>query len=467
MKKFALLFALAALLASCIFESDDDGVNSWLASHSMPDNYKLQVLNIENLKPISVEKFWYDQPRQANDSLYVTLGRSSNVSQNLFLEFGYAASDEFIEELNSSDSVTSSLSLYWYKKLYKSKHFPEDSLPIEETLNLSFSWKLDYIEKKKALDSIADTKDSAWLESLKSWEPDGSADTSVEVSYDGKDSLFLLPLPEALVKEMKKMTYGVHLQLKISAPEANHMLRFYSGASSGYPMALALMTDTTILNPAPSPFRVANYAQDMEECSECPILHGAVRDSLVVELPAEPILNAIDEFYKEDTLVVKGNGYDVRQAVILARLTMARDDSKGNSEFGLPIQVVVSSYADSADTVIRELESYRLNKDEILEDGHQNLVFTPGDSLRLQITNGFGELLNKGDKDGSIKFIVKMGFPLLDANDTAYSVTSVSESDTNNTTFFTELDYARYDFSTSVENPMSLKLWLASKRGGK
>lgn len=471
MKKLGLLFACAAILTSCIFESDSTGVNSWLSSHSMPDNYKLQVLNVENLKPLSVTKAWNGTPRLILDSLPVALGRSNNVAQDMFLDIAFAVGSKFADSLKVEETtVTSTLSMPWYEFLYKTKHFPKDSLPIEDSLKLSFSWKLDFGNKAKFLDSITRISDSKWLESLKEWEADGSADTAVALSYTGESDKqwTLIPVPEALVKALREVKYAVHLQLRVSAPEAKHMFRFYSDSSSRFPARprFNLYADTVALS-SPTPFRVANIAVDKEECSDCPILHGAVRDSLVVRLPAEPILKAMDEFYDGDTLAVKGDGYDVRQAVILARLTMSRDDSQGGNEFGLPIQVVVSSYADSADTVMRLGESYRLNHDEILAEGHQNLVFHPGNSLSLQLSNGVGKLLNKGDKDGYFDFVVKMGFPLLDVNDTAYSSVIVTESDSTNKTFFTELDYARYDFSTSMENPMSLKLWLASKRGGK
>jgi hypothetical protein len=158
---------------------------------------------------------------------------------------------------------------------------------------------------------------------------------------------------------------------------------------------------------------------------------------------------------------------------------MARDDSKGQNELGLPIQVVVGSYVDSADKVIRRMENYRLNDNVILDRGHQNLVFHEGDSLTLQLTYGFRDFVNKAGDGRTMKFMMRMGFPFLQEKDTTYNnkfikndttlvyndkSVSMSKGDTLRL-FYSYFDYARYDFSTSLDNPMSLKLWLASKRG--
>ena len=158
---------------------------------------------------------------------------------------------------------------------------------------------------------------------------------------------------------------------------------------------------------------------------------------------------------------------------------MARDDSKGSNEFGYPIQVVVGSYVDSADGQIRRMENYRLNDDLILEEGHQNLIFHKGDSLSLQLTYGMRDFLNKASDGRSMKFIMRLGYPFLQEKDTTYSDYVKTWKDTIKTAkgdsivsrkdtvslFFSYLDYARYDFTESFEKPMTLKLWLASKRG--
>ncbi|MCF0220989.1 MAG: hypothetical protein HUK19_01710 [Fibrobacter sp.] len=455
MKKLGLLFAFAVLMTSCIFDSDDAGVGSWLSSHGMPENYKVHVFNIDNIKPSSVELGLNTEPRLI-DSMEFYLGQSGGVSYDMYMDIAFSEGDAFVKNLNSSDSAVTAVSLFWFWKLYNNKNFPADSLPIKESMNVNVSWKIDFSDKKKFLDSLAKVKDSVWLESLKDWKPDGSADTVVEMSFEKGDSSTVIYLPSALTEALKKMTYAVRLQLKISAPKAEHLYRFF-GLESNYKPFFGLIADSSAVHP---PYRAANVLEYDDDCGNC--LHGGTRDSLVLSIPAEQILPAIQNFYNSYPLENKGEGYDVRQTVMLAQLTMARDDGAANntSEFGLPIQVVVGSFVDSADTEIRKMESYRLNKDLILEDGHQNLVYHDGDSLSLQITGGLRELVNK-EKD-SLRIVVKLGYPFLQEKDSTYA-DYVSDGDTNYV-FMGYFDHGRYDFSKAVESPMSLKLWMSSKR---
>jgi hypothetical protein len=74
------------------------------------------------------------------------------------------------------------------------------------------------------------------------------------------------------------------------------------------------------------------------------------------------------------------------------------------------------------------------------------------------------DFVNKAGDGRSMKFIMRLGYPFLQEKDTTYSDYRTVEGDTVRL-YFSYFDYARYDFSTSMENPMSLKLWLASKRG--
>jgi hypothetical protein len=115
---------------------------------------------------------------------------------------------------------------------------------------------------------------------------------------------------------------------------------------------------------------------------------------------------------------------------------------------------------------IRRLESYLLNNEVILESGHPNLIFHEGDSLTLQLTEGARDFINKESDGRSMKFIMRMGYPFLQEKDTTYATYRTADGDTSylRLNYF---DYARYDFSKAMENPVTLKLWLASKRGDK
>lgn len=466
-KKIVLLGLVAFLafaLTACIFESDEDGLSNWLSDQGMPSSYKVQTLNIPDLSIASAEVFLDTFPTSAD--YQAVLGHTANLSHDLVLDIAFMPDSGFMKSLSESDTAGAYLSLFWLRPLYTSENYPSDSLPVEEDLKLNLSWKLDTGSGKKFLDSISKVADTTWYRSLEKWTADGSADTVYAVNHAAGDTSIRMDLPAALLEDLKKARGAIHLQLRLSAPEAKHLYRFY-GDASNYPPIFAPYADSlNFLNPAPTPFRMANVVKNEEECKECLVLHGGVFDSLVVELPSEPILKALSEFYGDEFPYSNGDKNDVRQTVILAQLTMSRDDSQGESELGLPIQVVAGSYVDSADKKIRRMESYLLNNEVILESGHPNLIFHEGDSLTLQLTEGARDFINKASDGRSMKFIMRMGYPFLQEKDTTYATYRTADGDTSylRLSYF---DYARYDFSKAMENPVTLKLWLASKRGDK
>jgi hypothetical protein len=179
-----------------------------------------------------------------------------------------------------------------------------------------------------------------------------------------------------------------------------------------------------------------------------------------------------------------GDGNDVRQAVVLAQLTFARDDSDSKNYLGLPIWVVASSFIDSSGKERRIQESYKPNRPDIAENGHRNMVFYDGDSLTLQVTQGLRDFINRASNGAKLKFMINLSFPQLQDNDSTYR-THIIQKDTVKTrvvygdtvemklskgdtsyVYLGYYDYARYDFSSMMQKPATLKLWLATKRGG-
>ncbi len=465
-RKFVIWVAISVLacaLTACIFESDEDGLSNWLSGQGMPTSYKVQTLNIPDLKVASAEVFLDTFPTSAD--YQAVLGHGANLSHDLVLDFAFMPDSGFMKSLSESDTSGAYLALFWLRPLYSSKYYPSDSFPVQEDLKLNVSWKLDTGDGKKFLDSISKkVPDTTWYRSLLEWSADGSADTVYSIDLSAGDTSVRMDLPGALLDDLKKARGAIHLQLRLSAPEAGHVFRFY-GDGSNYPPIFSPYADSSnFLSPAPNPFRMANVVKNEEECKECLVLHGGVYDSLVIELPSEPILKALSEFYGDEFPFNDGDKNDVRQTVIHAQLTMARDDSKGESELGLPVQVVVGSYVDSANMKIRRMESYLLDNKVILESGHPNLVFHEGDSLTVQLTEGARDFINKASDGRSMKFMMRMGWPFLQEKDTTYANYRTADGDTS----YVRLgyfDYARYDFSEAMENSVTLKLWLASKRG--
>ena len=479
--KFCFLFVLAAMalvFSACIFESDEDGLGSWLSNQGMPSNYKVQTLSVDNIEATSFVVHLDTTPRSADGQ--AMFGHVSSLTHDLVLDFGYAPDSAFLAKYKKdSDSSGAVLLLYWLRDYYKNKWFPKDSLPLKDEFDVKVSWKLEKSSRSSFLDSINEIADSTWYKELASWKPSASADTvlKVKMNLSKGDTALRLELPSALVKELKTVKKNARLQLRISAPKAARGYRLW-GSASDYP-PLLVMHSKSDYDWAPA-FRMAGIVKNEEECPECLVLHGGVVDSLVVELPPEPILNALSEFYGDEFPFKDGNGNDVRQTVIHAQLTMPRDDAQGQNELGLPIQVVVGSYVDSADLVIRRMEEFRRDTAVIKESGYQNLVFHEGDSLTLQLTYGFRDFINRAADGRKMKFMMRLGFPFLQEKlpfykDTILTTKKKVVNANGDTTvevkkdtvykFLAYQDYARYDFSTLIDKPMTLKLWLASKRG--
>ncbi len=459
----SILLLLAVLLTSCLFESEDSALSSWLSDQGLPDSYNVQTLSVDNLVPVSAEVFLDTTPRSANER--AVFGRVSNISHDLVMDFGFESG--LLTTLKKADSAASLLYFRVIPSFYKTKEFPVDSFPIAEEMDVNVSWKLTRSKDEDFLKKIMTYNDSDWYRGIQEWEPDGSADTTVSISLGKKDSSLMIVLPSALVDDIRSEVSACRLQLRLSAPEAKHIYHIV-GPSYAYgpQFRMTTLSDTTYIHRTVTPFRMANAISNKEDCGDCLVLHGGVLDSLVAEFPSEPILQKLSEFYGDPFPEDVGNGNDVRQAVVLAQMTFFRDDSEGYTELGHPIQVVVGSYVDSLGKESRKMESYKLNKELILDEGHPNMVFHDGDSLTLQVTYGLRDFINKARSDSKFKMMMRLGYPVLQEKDSTYANYITASGDTSRV-FFSHFDYARYDFTQSMSKPATLKLWLASKRGDK
>lgn len=463
MKKIfvAFLTLLVFALSACIFDSEESVMSSWLSDQGIPSGYKVQTLSVEGLTPISAEVYLDSNPKLANDRVF--LGKTANISHDIVFDFAFYDS-VFFADLKKSDSAVAYLALYVLKPFYSSKSYPADSLPLKENLTLTVSWKLEKGPSKAFVDSVGGISDSLWLAKLGKWKSDSSASTTISLSISAKDTVVRVEMPAEFVSAMKNVSKACRLQLRLSAPEAVRTYRFYGAGSLFYPKFWVMLPKERSYSEY-DPFRTAHLISSGESCSDCAVLHGGVYDSLVVEYESAPIMKALSDFYGDEFPYMTGNGDDVRQTVVLAQMTFARDDSQGSSELGLPIQVVVGSYVDSAGKSIRQMEAYKLNKNLIASKGHPNMVFYDGDSLALQVTYGLRDFINRARDGRTFKMMMRLGYPVLQPKDSSYTDHVTSKKDTSYV-FFSHFDFARYDFSSAMKQPSTLKLWLANKRGG-
>lgn len=448
-KKFILFPLLAFVLSSCLFDSDDDGLSSWLSDQGMPSSYKVETLTVSDLKPTSVELRKDTLPRTAWAG--GVFGANAGLSHDIVFDF--ALDESFLANLKVADSAKSLLFLYLQDSYYKFDYLPSHVLPIKEDVKLNVSWKISEKLNYAEYNALATLSDSAWFDELGSWKTNKKADTTISISITKKDSLLTLNLPNALVNDVRKNTGNRRLQLRLSAPEASHVFRVYGGSSSIYfPRfrMVAMENDTTFSYATYVPTRMASIVSNHEECSDCLVLHGGVSDSLLLEFSAKPIMKALSDFYGDEFPYSKDDGFDVRQAVVMAQMIFLKDDAKGESELDWPIGVKVCSFADSADTVVRRVEKYLLANTDSLDKGYPNMVFFGDDSLKLQVTAGIRDFINRAHDGRSFKMTMNLDRAYLIKGDSAYY----------------KYDYARYDFSTIKSKPATLKLWLVSKRDG-
>ena len=478
-KKFILFPLLAFVLSSCLFDTDDDGLSNWLSDQGMPSSYKVQTVTVGDLNPLSAEVFRDTLPKSAWRR--GVIGAANGVSYDAVFDF--ALDSAFLDTLSSSDSARSYLHLRLLDSYYADYYVPSNFFPIKENLKFNVSWILSDKLSKSEFDKLGDAADdSIWSEELQSWKAKNSADTSISVSFDKNDTLLLtFDMPKALVDELHKTKGNRRLQLRLSAPEAKYIYRFYGAGSVAYYPQLILVGEGKKDYPKSyGPKRAVSIYSNREECSDCLIVHGGGYDSLLVEFPSKPILKALSDFYGDEFPYTVGDSNDVRQAVVMAVMTFFRDDSKGSQEMNLPIFVQAGSYLDSADTSVLNWEDYKKNKEKVLAEGHPNVVFYPGDSLSLQVTYGMRDFINRASDGRTFKMMLRLANSLIfdkstylsdytaDSTETIRLVNGDTIKVTSGDTlqvFTSDRDYARYDFSTIKSKPATLKLWLASKRG--
>ena len=410
-------------------------------------------------------------------------GAAIGISYDAVFEF--ALDSAYLDTLTSSNSAKSYLHLSLFDSYYDDYYVPSNFFPIKEKLKFNVSWILSEKLSKSEFDTLGNaSSDSAWSHELESWNAKNSADTTISVSIDKKDTLLLkLHMPQALVDELHKSKGNRRLQLRLSAPDAKYIYRFYgAGSVAYYPQLILVGQDKKDFPKTYKPTRAVNIYSSHETCSDCLVMHGGGYDSLLVEFPSKPILKALSDFYGDEFPYTVGDSNDVRQAVVMAVVTFSRDDSKGSQEMKLPIFVQAGSFVDSADTSVLYWESFtaKMNKSKIELVGHPNVVFYPGDSLSLQVTYGLRDFINRASDGRTFKMVLRFNHSLIFDKETNLYDHAVNETDTirlaNGDSIMvakgdslqvikSDVDYARYDFSTIKSKPATLKLWLASKRG--
>lgn len=458
------LALLTLLVSACLFDSEDESkaVSEWLSDHGMPESYAVKLLSVSNVPVLSTET--YRNIRPTTGYYFTNFGASAGLTHDAYIDFAFnftKGDTELIATFQEDDSASVELRLFPLEDFYEADALA-DSVPFTETdLTVTISYRLDEYSKKSSLDSVVDLADSTWYDSIPEFNPDYTYDSTYTFSVQA-DSAVYFAMPDSFVTALQNVEYGGRIQLQISAPDAERVYRFSGYGSTSYLPAFRLVTGDSVM--LLTPFRSANYITGADEYGDN-VIFGGTRDSLIFRLDGSVVLEALEEFYGDEFPLTTGNTMDVRQAVVLAEITMPTDDdANGFSELGMPIQVVAYSFTDvDTDDEARNSESYKLNTEGIQESGHPNMLFYDQDSISLQYTDAFRDYINRATELDNIKLMLRLGYPVLEPTDTVYADYVNSDGDTIYF-FFDYFDYARYDFTSSLENGVDLKLWLASKR---
>lgn len=471
MHKRSLLLALVLVpligLVSCIFDSSGtSSYTSWLQDNGFPANYKVETLQIDAVPTVSSSVGFDSTPVK---QLYrATLGNVPGTTQSLLFDIAFRDSSFLANARATGVEPTMSLRLRT-DSIFYATHY-SGSYPLSDSLQVRYSWRLDAGHGSSFIDSVGEITDSVWLATWRDTAvPNDSADTAFTWSIAAALDSFDLPIPSKLAKAFVAVTDAQHLQLKIQLVGGNRMLRVRSLNWSTVSIPRFILNAGSLTKNVYS-FRLAQQTRLTEDaCTSCLMLHGGIRESLVVEFDAAPIMDALRKHYGDD-FPLNDSAMDVRQTVVMAQIAVPRSSSTDGSELGLPVPVFAYSLLDSLKgdgSYSQYTEGYKLDSADIATNGHPNLLYYPGDTLKLQISKALRHYINTAAVQGqsSFRVVLRMGRPMLSPKDTYYY--DHTDSDGNTVRIFSDnAAFARYDFASvfAKGTPVRMKLWITSTR---
>jgi len=243
--------------------------------------------------------------------------------------------------------------------------------------------------------------DTTWLKFQKPLTDFDSADISIEWRNKRRISF---SLPEELLALSNRANTADTLRLLVG---------------------IKLLTKNMVLRIAPpttsdisSILRVAQKTR-VKSCGDL-CLHAGVRESLGVVFEVEK------------------NKIKAGKTVVFAQLVLPKSSDTTGSELGHPVPVFVFN------------EDYRIDTASVKKDGHPNLVFWKGDTLKLQVTRNLRTYASATNLPDTLGFTLRLGNPMLDTN--AISFFSFN--------FSNRPAYSSYNFNTTFEGA-KLRLWYA------
>ncbi|HSQ41474.1 MAG TPA: hypothetical protein VLM37_04255, partial [Fibrobacteraceae bacterium] len=388
---------------SCFFDEDSDAT-SWLEDSDIPVTVGVQEVEVSHLKPMSMSVGIDTLPFSA--TVTGGLGAAMNTRQELFLDMMVLdddALDWYQDDSSSWMDVLLTLDSTFYLQMAVG-----DSMPLYDGITVHVGWKLDTNLSDDDLDSLEDMKDTTWRRGLLNTVLRGT-ETWPETSYaqvlklDSVLGSVSIALPDTLQQLLRQTSGEFRLQLHLVFDHATRVYRFQGPGSDmdGEPeLRIFRYEDDTVsqydeLDDDSTDYlnRMAQVGYDLEMCDTCLVLHGGIRESLLVELPTDSIWAALVRTLG-DSLMNDSAALDSLigdRIVLLAKMDIVSDTSMDNSELGLPTPVRAYAQTDTLEvagvtgSLLTELLRY--DTTDVKTNGYPNLLFLPErDTLQIQIS---------------------------------------------------------------------------------
>lgn len=462
MKPFFIWVALSLTFSGCLFDTKTDE-STYLGKSGFTQNFNVLQKSWVDYPVVSAEIGHNDLPFSATNA--GALGELLNSRQELFLRL--ASQDTSFSAWAAQDT-----SADWFLVLHPDtsfyNYFPAGKkFPVSDTVLVRYTWNFYGGMKDAGWDSLNGVSDSVWYEEMGALSQNAEAHDSLwhVIALDSLLDSMLIPLPKTLAQSISAQKEDFwYLDLNISLGESQQIYRVGGPAGNmRWPMIQAnrvvdgalksrCLADSLITE------RMAQGGYRDEEDPSRLVLHGGMRESLLVELPTE----AIAQWLRSQSNYLSGQDEDslnVEQFVLMAQIRFPSDTSDENNEVGIPVAVVISGLIDTIAKAGVEgnllVESTVPDTSDIKKNGLMNLLYYQRDSVTFQMTETMRHYVQSMDYGSRLRFALRLGRPVWKPHETAYA----------DSIYASYSSYSRWDLGHKDSLRLNVHLWIADVGG--
>ena len=488
-KRLLLLGLILSSLGvlSCVF-SDSGDSSSWFKANGVPSTTRVVALSLDSVAPVSARTGLDSLPYQAQTT--GSLGQTNGTRQELFLTM--MVTDTVAHKwLDSVSGSWSALQLALDSGFYAAG-YTGHALPLTDEVVARFSWKIMSDMTITQKDSVLNTLDSNWWKVLREqvrgnvqWD---TASASYSLNLTTVKAPIRLRFPEALQTALQGASGMFHLQLRVTLQSASRVYRV-NGPNSHLDVTPQLLfvrpiVDTTGANPDStktyvaladstlSKVRMAQVGFITETCSDCLVLHGGMRESLLVEIPGPLVWEALKQKLGDSLLQHPGqtDSLYLDQFVLMASIDIPSDTGSTGSEMGYPVPVLayspLAAQPQSGTLAAVVTETRIIDTAEVLATGHSNLLYYPAhDTLQIQVTQGFRHWLEAARMGTPLRTSLRLGRPMVSPKEYhSTDYTTINGTDTTNVQIYSKYpSHSRWNLGSPESLRFRVRLWLTER----